>query len=118
MRLKNQILRKLAESKIIEWKNDYFNNEEKQKYEEQQKDFRRLEFGEEIEPPWVKYSDTLTPYELKHDYWLNNIWLVFWRKMDSGARESYREKWSMSDEWYEFVTMFWTNEEDNASKLQ
>ncbi len=109
MKLKSRLLRKLAEKKIIEWDNDYFTNDEKQQYEALQEELCKLEVGEEIEPPWVKYSNTLSPWELRNDYWLINIWLVSWRKMSAEDRTAYQKDWDMPDDWYDVVTMFWTD---------
>lgn len=77
----------------------------------------KLENGEEIRPPWIRYSSTLSPWELRHDDWLINIWLVFWRRLSVEARESYRIKWNMPEDWYEVVTMFWTDMEKDSNKF-
>ncbi len=114
MKLKNWLLRKLAEKEIIEWGNEYLTDDEKADYEAQQEEFRKLEAGEEIEPPWVKYSATITSYELRHNYWFNRVWRVFWRKLSADERAIYKQKWAMPDDW----DMFCVEVENKKTELQ
>ncbi len=107
MSIKKWLLRKLAEKEHIDFKYEYGTDDEKKKYDVRQEELRKFEAGEDIDPPWVKYDSTTSPWELRHDYWLLEIWLPFWRGMDDATRQTYRTKWNMPNDWYEVVTMFW-----------
>lgn len=109
MKLKYRILRQLAEKGFIEESYEYFTDPEKEAYEYRQEQLRKLEVGEDIDPPWVTYNSEMSPWELRHEYWLVEVWLPFWRKMSEQEREVYKEKWKMPDEWYLVVSRFWTD---------
>ena len=109
MNLRNWLLRQIAETGLIDLKYDYFTDAEKESYDYQREEFRKFKNGEEINPPWVKYHSSMSPWELRHDHWLVDVWLPFWRKMDEEQRRTYQEKWDMPDDWYEIVTRHWTD---------
>jgi hypothetical protein len=109
MNIKNWLFRQLAEKKLIEDKYEYLTDAEKEAYDYRQEQLRRLEAGEDIDPPWVMNNSELSPWDLRHDYWLIEVWLPFWRKMNEQEREIYRKKWNMPDEWYLVVSRFWTD---------
>ena len=109
MNLKNKILRRLAEKEWIVWRPDYYTEAEKILQERYDEQMEKLEKGEELNPPWVVYNPDMSPWELRHDYWLINYWLPFWRNLNEKQRQAYREKWKMPEEWYFVVSTFWTD---------
>ena len=44
---------------------------EGQKWNNEQE--RKLESGEEIEPPWARFNPEMSPWELRHESWLVDI---------------------------------------------
>ena len=84
----------LAESQTeIEW----------QKWDAEQK--RKLEAGEEIEPPWV-FAPNTEPWsgEWKQgggEYWIHEFWHPFWRNLTNEERRVYFEKWQPPENWYQ-----------------
>jgi len=90
--------RGLAENKTIAWW-----------YAEQQ---RKLEAGEEIEPPWITFPNSNPIYGWNQGYeeaWKLNIWTPFWRKMTGEEQNAYLERWHLpSEDWRETLTLYWT----------
>lgn len=84
----------LAESRTeIEW----------QKWNAEQK--RKLEEGEEIEPPWV-FAPNTEPWagEWKQgggEYWKHEFWNPFWKKLTDDQKIKYVEKWQPPESWYQ-----------------
>jgi hypothetical protein len=125
MNIKNKLLRKLAKSKFIEWKPDYFTEDEKENENRylvwKSEQSEKLKTGEDIEPPWFIYDHTmsegiynltLSPWEMRHDYWLIEVWLPFWRELHEEKRQVYKTKFNMLDEWLEVATI-WANNKTN-----
>jgi hypothetical protein len=126
MNIKNRLLRKLAEGKLIEWKPEYYTFEESKYIDWKNEQFEKLEMGEDIEPPWFVYNQTmsqgiynftLSPWEMRNDYWLLEVWLPFWRKLGEEKRQVYKTKFNMTDECYETVT-YWTKNRINENKTE
>lgn len=73
---------------------------------------RKLEAGEEIEPPWIAFPKS-NPIVLWVDWrhgngWLDNIWKPFWNGLNITEKKEYLKKWQPpNDEWYETVTIYW-----------
>ncbi len=109
MKVKKWLLTQLTKKEIIKQNNEHLNDAVKKENPDQKEELCRLYAGEEVEPPWVKYSNTLSPWELRHDYWLTNIWLVFWRGLDKRKQADYKKKWEMPQDWDEVLTLFWTD---------
>jgi len=88
---------------------------ESQKHLEWQKWFgeqiRKINSGEEIEPPWIVYPHSSPIYGWNQGYqeaWLKNIWLPFWQSLDANQRQKYLEKWHPPmEEWREYLTVHW-----------
>lgn len=89
MKLRNWLFGKSAEKEYIEFKQEYQTAEEKREYDARQEELRKIKNGEEINPPWVKYHSSLNPWELRHEHWLVDIWLPFWRRMNEEQRQAY-----------------------------
>ena len=73
---------------------------------------RKLEAGEELEPPWVTFADrdpvTLWIGWRYGNHWLDTIWKPFWHSMDEGQRKAYLQKWKPpSGDSYENVVVYW-----------
>ena len=79
---------------------------------------RKLEAGEEFEPPWV-FAPNTEPWsgEWKQgggEYWLLEIWLPFWQGLSLEQREKYLEKWEPpTKDWYEYLTIHWIGQDQN-----
>jgi hypothetical protein len=95
--LAQQRKRKTEEEKQIQW------------YAEQK---RRLEAGEEIEPPWISFPDS-DPLALwvswrYGNFWLDTVWKPFWNAMDENQQNAYLKKWRPpNDDWYQTVVVYW-----------
>jgi hypothetical protein len=81
-----------------------------QKWRDEQK--RKLEMGEEIEPPWIfapNSDPTVIWISWRHgNYWLNEIWQPFWKKLNNKEKKEYFERWHPPDDgWYENVVVYW-----------
>lgn len=66
---------------------------------------RKLEAGEEFEPPWV-FSPNTEPWsgEWKQgggEYWIHEFWNPFWKKLTDEQKRNYFEKWQPPEGWYE-----------------
>lgn len=112
MNIKNWLLRQLAEKDLIQWKYDYYNSAEKNSHDYQQEELRKLEAGEDIDPPWVAFpnSDPMTLWvSWRHgNGWLDQIWKPFWSKKNNEERKKYLEKWQPpNDDWYENIATYW-----------
>ena len=87
---------------------------EHEKYVEQR---RKLEAGEEIEPPWVTFpcSDPLALWVgwRYGNHWLDTIWKPFWHSMDEDQRKAYlRKHQPPSEDWYQTVVVYWGESPD------
>jgi hypothetical protein len=77
---------------------------------------RKLESGEEIEPPWV-FAPNTEPWaaEWKQgggEYWLLEIWLPFWQKLGEIQRKNYLDKWKPpTEDWFEYLTVHWVGKQ-------
>lgn len=74
-----------------------------QKWNDEQ--FRKLEAGEQIKPPWV-FSPNTEPWsgawrQGTGEYWMHEFWNPFWRKLSSDEKRKYLEKWQVPEDWYE-----------------
>jgi hypothetical protein len=73
---------------------------------------RKLETGEEIEPPWV-FAPNTEPWsgewrQGSGEHWLLEIWLPFWHRLNERERENYLKKWQPpAEEWNEYLTVHW-----------
>ncbi len=73
---------------------------------------RKLEAGEEFEPPWV-FAPNSEPWsggwrQGNGEYWLHEIWLPFWQKLNKEERNMYLKKWQApTQEWNEYLTVHW-----------
>lgn len=70
---------------------------------------RKLDADEEIEPPWIAFPNSL-PLGWNQGYqqeWKNNVWLLFWRRMNEEKQENYFNRWQPSEEWRETLTIYW-----------
>jgi hypothetical protein len=112
MQIKNWLLRQVAEKRLIKERYEYYTDAEKEAYDYRQEQLRRLEAGEDIDPPWVAFpnSDPMTLWiSWRHgDGWLDQIWKPFWNKKNNAERKKYFEKWQPpNDDWYENITVYW-----------
>ena len=73
---------------------------------------RKLETGEDIDPPWIAFPNS-DPAVLWVSWrygnsWLNNIWQPFWDRLSDAEKKEYFEKWQPPDDgWYENITVYW-----------
>lgn len=113
MKLQNWFLRKLAERELVEWKRDYYTDSEKHSVDWKAEQHRKLEAGEEIEPPWIVFPNSdPTVLWISWRYgnsWLNDIWQPFWGRLNDKQKKEYFEKWQPPDDgWYENITVYWS----------
>ena len=80
---------------------------------------RKLEANEEIEPPWIAFPDSL-PLGWNQGYqqeWKNNVWLVFWGKLNETEKKDYLNRWQPpSADWHETVTVYWVGDWSKLNK--
>lgn len=72
---------------------------------------KKLDRGEEIEPPWKAYSVSFPNLGWEygeHEYWKMKVWLPFWRKLTKEQQENYLKKWPPPNEdWQRLITVEW-----------
>ena len=109
-----QSLKSLAEKILPQsvGQNQSSENEELQNIHWFNEQKRKLDAGEELEPPWISFpdSDPLTLWVSWRygNHWLDTIWKPFWHSMDEDQQAAYLEKWQPpSDEWYQNVAIHW-----------
>jgi hypothetical protein len=73
-----------------------------QEWRDEQK--RKLETGEEIEPPWI-FAPNTEPWsgewrQGSGEYWMDEFWHPFWKKLSNDAKKIYLEKWLPPENWY------------------
>jgi hypothetical protein len=79
---------------------------------------RKLEAGEEIEPPWMAFPNSSPIYGWNQgntEHWKMNVWMPFWNRMSEAEREDYFQKHHTSDEWLETITVFWTGDSNKSN---
>jgi len=93
---------------------DYFGaagkaDSEWEKWFEEQK--HKLKSGEEIEPPWIAFPSSSPIHGWNQGFqeaWKNNIWIIFWNKLDIVEKVDYLNRWKPpSEEWRETITIYW-----------
>ncbi len=84
-------------------------NVEWQKWDDEQK--RKLEAGEEIEPPWTVFPNS-EPQGWNQGYqeeWMSKVWKPFWKGKSLSEKRKYLNQWNPPDDnWYEYLTLYWT----------
>ena len=72
---------------------------------------RKLEAGEEIEPPWIAFPASNPIHGWNQGYeeaWKLNVWLPFWRRLSVEERNAYLDKWHPpSEDWRETLMIYW-----------
>ena len=100
-------LRLIDEEGVAEWN---------QWYAEQ---LRKLEAGEEIEPPWIAFPASLAWVgwnQGRPEAWKLNVWLPFWQKLSKEEKDAYLQRWQPpSEDWRESLTIYWVG---HLSKLK
>jgi hypothetical protein len=133
VKLQNWFFRQLVERGLIKEKYDYYTDEEKRTYDIMQEQLRKLEAGEEIEPPWgsgdgIFYLPTWSgSWRSGPGEWQRNIWQSFWEKLNDEQKREYLEKYKAPPEdWYQNLalartvgerdTREWLNEQKDKVK--
>ncbi len=102
MKLRNWILRQLADKNLIELKYDYFTDSEKEVYDYQQEELRKLKAGQDIDPPWKGSPSWNNPARFVHDPFRDQIWNTFWDGLnDEGKREYIKRHEPSPEDWYQ-----------------
>ncbi len=80
---------------------------------------RKLNAGEEIEPPWIAFPNS-TPYGWNQGYqeaWKNNVWIIFWNKMSEAEQADYLNRFvPPSEEWSETLIIYWVGDWNKLSE--
>lgn len=75
----------------------------------------RLESGDEIEPPWIAFPNSL-PFSWRQGYreeWKNSVWIPFWQRLSEAERVHYLNRYEPpSEEWRETLTIYWAGKPD------
>jgi hypothetical protein len=73
---------------------------------------RKLEAGEEIEPPWIVFPNS-EPFgwnQGHQEYWRTNVWEPFWDKLSEKERGEYLNNYKPPNENWKNFTKFWDGE--------
>jgi hypothetical protein len=112
VKLRNWFFRQLVERGLIKEKYEYYTDEEKRTYDLMQEELRKLEAGEEIEPPWgsgdgIFYIPMWAgSWRCGPGEWRLNIWYSFWEKLNDEQKQEYLEKYKAPPEdWYQHLVV-------------
>ena len=115
MKLHRPLLRKLADWGLIEEKVEYFNAQEREYFNWRKEESRKLEVGEEINPPWGNgktYDPTWsgTWRQGRGEVWLRDYWYPFWENLNAEQKQAYFEKYQVPPEdWYQILVLRQSN---------
>ncbi len=103
MKLRHWLLRQIAETGLIEFKYDYFTDAGKESHDYRQEEFRKLEAGEDITPPWLPKEGPVV-YMPRCGY---DIWRPFWERLSDREKRDYFEKYKAPpDGSYQHLVLF------------
>lgn len=119
MKLRQGLLRFLAEKGIIPHKKEYETDSEREFSDWIESEREKLARGEDIEPPWIQFNG-ISPWsgawkQGRGSFWSGQIWGPFWSSLSEQAKQKYLEKWQPPDEeWNEYINLhWWNNKSDN-----
>jgi hypothetical protein len=73
---------------------------------------RKLESGEEIEPPWVAFPCSYASFgwdSNETEQWKLEVWIPFWKKLSQSEKDGYLENWQPpNEEWLKLITVDWS----------